>query len=193
MVSYLASVRKQFAYYKILGEGAIAQLSESELLTTDYAKEGSEQINSIAVIVKHLVGNMKSRWTNVFSEDGEKSWRDRDDEFIASYHSSKQMMDAWETAWSLLFAVLNDVTTADVEREIYIRNMGHTLTEAINRQMMHYAYHVGQIVHIAKMYKGDEWQSLSIPLNESSSYNSEKFSKEKSRTHFTNEWIGKKN
>ena len=189
MEKYLESVQKQFLYYKQLGEGAISQLTQEQLLSNQYGTESSIQLNSIAIIVKHLVGNMKSRWTNIYEEDGEKSCRDRDGEFQQSYTTKSQILQEWSDGWAVLFAVINNATKEDLEKEVFIRNMGHSLTEAINRQMMHYAYHIGQIVQIAKMWKGDQWKSLSIPLNQSKVYNAEKFSKAKSTAHFTDEFL----
>lgn len=180
--SYLKSVLKQFEYYKSLGEKTFEQLSDEEL-----HKELSEDSNSISIIVKHIVGNMLSRWTNFLTEDGEKIWRNRDDEFIDSLESRKQLLRYWNKGWSCLSDAIGLLNTDDLERIVYIRNHGHTVTEAINRQLMHYAYHIGQIVFLGKLIKGKDWQSLSIPKGQSKTYNKEKFTKEKSRTHFTDD------
>jgi len=182
MSSYLNSVIKQFQYYKSLGDKTIDRLSFDELTWL-----ASTESNSISVVVKHIVGNMLSRWTNFRNEDGEKSWRERDKEFVASYTSKNELKNAWDEAWKCLFAAIEPLRTEDLENVVYIRNQGHTITEAINRQLAHYAYHVGQIVLIAKMIKGDTWDSLSIPLGNSSNYNKEKFNKEKGRRHFTDD------
>lgn len=178
--SYLKSATKQFEYYKLLGDKTFAQLSNEEL-----HKEFITDTNSIAIIVKHLVGNMLSRWTNFLTEDGEKSWRHRDAEFIDTLTTKDDLITTWNKGWNCLFNALNSLSENDLERIIYIRNHGHTVTEAINRQLSHYAYHVGQIVFLGKLLKGNNWQSLSIPKGNSKSYNAEKFSKEKSRKHFT--------
>ena len=178
--SYLPSSIKQFKYYKSLGDKTISQLSFEEL-----KKEYTPDSNSIAIIVKHMVGNMLSRWTNFLTEDGEKTWRHRDEEFIDTYKTKEDLLNSWNKGWNALFEAIQPLSETNLEHIIYIRNQGHTVTEAINRQMMHYAYHVGQIVFLGKLIKDKEWQSLSIPKGESKTYNKDKFEKDKSRTHFT--------
>lgn len=182
--NYLESIERQFKYYKRLGDSTFEQL-ENENIHWQFNQES----NSIAVIVKHLVGNMLSRWTNFRNEDGEKKWRKRDSEFIDTYVSKKEMILAWEKGWELFLKVLNTLEDKDLTEIIYIRNQGHTILEAINRQLCHYSYHVGQIVFIGKLIKGDRWISLSIPKNQSSTYNSKKFSKERQRGHFTDDLL----
>ncbi|WP_248723129.1 DUF1572 family protein [Seonamhaeicola sp. ML3] len=182
MESYLSSIKKQFNYYKSLGDKTIEQLSLEEL-----RKEFSTDSNSIAIIVKHLAGNMLSRWTNFLTEDGEKTWRNRDSEFEADYASKNELIEHWDKGWHCLFDALDSITKNDLERIVYIRNQGHTVTEAINRQLAHYSYHIGQIVFLGKLIKGNHWQSLSIPKGKSKSYNQEKFAKEKSKKHFTDD------
>lgn len=191
MNSYITSVQKQFQYYQQLGESAFEQLNEKELLSTDYIKATSRYNNSIALIVKHISGNMLSRWTNFYSEDGEKEWRHRETEFQDDIHSKHEMLAKWEQGWKCLFNIIDNLQVEDLDKTVYIRNIGHQVPEAINRQMMHYAYHIGQIVLIAKIYKGDQWRSLSIPLGESQNYNKEKFSQEKSIGHFTDSILKK--
>lgn len=178
--SYLPSVLKQFKYYKNLGDNTIAQLSFEEL-----QKEFAQDSNSISIIVKHIVGNMLSRWTNFLTEDGEKQWRQRDNEFIDTYTSKEDLTNNWNLGWECLFGALNNLHYKDLEQIIYIRNQGHTVTEALNRQLMHYAYHVGQMVTLGKINKGENWVSLSIPKGKSKDYNSKKFSKDKGLRHFT--------
>jgi len=178
--SYLTSVIKQFKYYKSLGDKTISQLSFEEL-----KKEFVKDSNSITIIVKHIVGNMLSRWTNFLTEDGEKEWRKRDEEFEDSFSTKDELTLAWESGWNCLFKAITPLSTKDLSKIIHIRNQGHTVTEAINRQMMHYAYHVGQIVFLGKLIKGKDWQSLSIPKGKSKDYNKDKFSKDKGRRHFT--------
>lgn len=180
MESYLESTIKQFEYYKSLGDKTIEQLKFEEL-----KKKFAQDSNSISIIVKHLVGNMQSRWTNFLAEDGEKEWRKRDEEFLNTFKSKDELVTAWTTGWECLFTAIKPLSQFDLDRIIYIRNQGHTVTEAINRQMMHYAYHVGQIVFLGKLIKGGTWKSLSIPKGKSSDYNSDKFSKEKGKRHFT--------
>lgn len=128
---------------------------------------------------------MLSRWTDFLTEDGEKKWRQRDEEFIDSFQSKEEFLTAWNKGWDCLFNAIKPLKTEDLERIIYIRNGGHTVVEAINRQMMHYAYHVGQIVFLGKLTKGKNWQSLSIPKGKSKDYNKDKFAKDKSKRHFT--------
>lgn len=180
--SYLESAIKQFEYYKSLGNKTFEQLQFDEL-----QKEFAQDSNSIAIIVKHLVGNMLSRWTDFLTEDGEKTWRQRDMEFIDTFHSKDDIITNWNKGWNCLFEAIRPLKDNDMERIIYIRNQGHTVTEAINRQLCHYAYHVGQMVFIGKLLKGEQWQSLSIPKGDSSKYNQEKFSKDKRRKHFTDD------
>ncbi|MEZ4797308.1 MAG: DUF1572 family protein [Flavobacteriaceae bacterium] len=180
--SYLTSAIKQFEYYKSLGEKTFSQIND-----TDIHWQYNSESNSITIITKHLVGNMLSRWTNFLTEDGEKAWRERDQEFENTYTNKEEMLRAWEKGWACLFDALRPIKYSQLEQIVYIRNQGHTVTEAINRQLAHYAYHVGQIVFLGKMIQGDNWQSLSIPKGKSNVYNQEKFAKEKERKHFTDE------
>ncbi|MEH6537478.1 MAG: DUF1572 family protein [Psychroserpens sp.] len=180
--SYLPSVIKQFEYYKSLGDKTISQLTIKEL-----QKEFSEDSNSIAIIIKHIVGNMLSRWTNFLTEDGEKEWRHRDSEFEDTFHNKEGIQQYWDKGWDCLFEAIRPLTSEDLERIIYIRNQGHTVTEAINRQIAHYGYHIGQLVFLGKLIKGNGWVSLSVPKGKSVTYNQEKFNKEKGRRHFTDD------
>jgi hypothetical protein len=178
--SYLSSVIKQFEYYKSLGDATINQLT-FEQLQNEFVQES----NSIAIIIKHLVGNMLSRWTNFLTEDGEKSWRHRDLEFENTYTSKKELLSEWEKGWDCLLSAIKSLKDDDLERIVYIRNQGHSVTEAINRQLAHYSYHIGQIVFLGKLNKGIQWKTLSIAKGKSTEFNEQKFSKEKRRTHFT--------
>lgn len=187
--AYLTSTKKQFLYYKTLGEKAMEQLEPEQLF---YAL--NEDTNSIAVIVKHLHGNMLSRWTDFLTTDGEKENRNRDAEFEENQPSQENitaaknnLLNQWHEGWACLFKALEDLTPEQLSSIIYIRNEGHTVVEAINRQLAHYPYHVGQIVFYAKMLKKSDWTSLSIPKNKSTDYNAGKFSKEKSIKNFTDE------
>lgn len=197
--AFLSSARKQFLYYKTLGDKAMDQLEPAQLFYS-----ANEDTNSIAVIVKHLHGNMLSRWTDFLTSDGEKEWRNRDAEFDASTPLSDQtpypvsaeeqkaeLLKKWNEGWDCLFRALDELAPEHLAQIIYIRNEGHTVIEAINRQLAHYPYHVGQIVFYAKMLKKGEWTSLSIPKNKSKDYNSEKFSKEKSIKNFTDDELNK--
>ena len=184
--SYLESVKKQFLYYKTLGEKAMDQLEPEQLFISI-----NEDTNSIATIVKHLSGNMLSRWTDFLSSDGEKEWRNRDAEFEETIKTKEELLDVWNKGWDCFLSALNGLEAEQLSQIIYIRNEGHTVIEAINRQLAHYPYHIGQIVFYAKMLKNSEWTSLSIPKNKSNSYNSEKFSKEKSIRNFTDDELNK--
>ncbi len=180
--SYLESVKKQFLYYKTLGEKAMDQLEPEQLFVSI-----NKDTNSIATIVKHLSGNMLSRWTDFLTTDGEKEWRNRDGEFEETIKTKEELLNVWNKGWNCFFEALNGLKPEQLSDIIYVRNEGHTVVEAINRQLAHYPYHVGQIVFYAKMLKESEWTSLSIPKNKSNTYNSDKFSKEKSIKNFTDE------
>lgn len=179
-ILYLESAKKQFLYYKTLGEKAMEQLGAG-----DYFANSTVSSNSIAAIVKHLSGNMLSRWSDFLTTDGEKEWRNRDAEFEDDMLTKVSVLTAWNKGWDCLFDALNGLQPQQLSDIIYIRNEGHSVVEAINRQLAHYSYHVGQIVFYAKQLKDENWKSLSIPKNKSSSYNAEKFAQEKSINNFT--------
>lgn len=147
----------------------------------------NEESNSISVIVKHLWGNMLSRWTDFLTTDGEKPWRQRDAEFDNDLADRAGILAKWEEGWECLFNALGSITDDDLERIIYIRNEGHSVLEAINRQIAHYGYHVGQIVYLAKLIKNEGWKTLSIPRNRSGEYNAGKFAQDKGIRHFTDD------
>jgi hypothetical protein len=182
--SYLESVKKQFLYYKTIGEKAIDQLESDQLFVAI-----NEDTNSIATIIKHLSGNMLSRWTDFLTSDGEKEWRNRDSEFDSDFHGNDKetLMNLWQKGWNCFLTTLNSLTPDQLTTIIYIRNEGHTVVEAINRQLAHYPYHIGQIIFYAKMLKKDDWNSLSIPKNKSKNYNADKFAQEKSVKNFTDD------
>ena len=185
---YLDSVKKQFEYYKMLGEKTFTQLTDEQLFW-----QFNQESNSVATIVKHLWGNMTSRWTDFLVSDGEKEWRQRDAEFDNDIADRAELLSKWNEGWTCLFEAINHLTENDLAKEIYIRNMGHTVVEAINRQLAHYPYHVGQIVFIGKMACNANWASLSIPKGNSKEYNAAKFSKPKHKQHFTDEYLNEKN
>lgn len=185
-ISYLESIKKQFLYYKTLGEKAIEQLESEQLFVSI-----NEDTNSIATIVKHLSGNMLSRWTDFLTTDGEKEWRNRDSEFDNDLKTKEDVLAYWNKGWNCLFDALNGLKPDQLSEIIYIRNEGHTVIEAINRQLAHYPYHIGQIVFYAKQLKNGDWESLSIPKNKSNSYNENKFSKVKSIKNFTDDELKK--
>ena len=180
--TFLTSSIKQFEYYKSLGDKTFNQLTNQDLHWQLH-----EHHNSISIIVKHIVGNMLSRWTNFLTEDGEKEWRHRDSEFMDTFKTKSDLIESWNKGWCCLFDALKPLKNEDLERIIYIRNQGHTVTEAINRQLAHYSYHIGQIVLIGTIIKKENWQSLSIPKGDSIKYNTDKFSKDKGRRHFTDD------
>jgi hypothetical protein len=184
---YLESSIKQLQYYKLLGEKAIEQLPDDKLFW-----QYNEDSNSIAIIVQHLWGNMLSRWTDFLTTDGEKEWRNRDAEFENSIQTKEELITKWNQGWDCFLNALKQLTGDDLQKIIYIRNQGHTVMEAINRQLAHYPYHIGQIVYIAKMAINGDWKSLSIPKGNSQTFNAEKFSKPKSRQHFTDEVLKEK-
>ena len=182
----MESVKKQMHYYKTIAEKAIEQLLPEQLFLSV-----NEDSNSIATIIKHLSGNMISRWTDFLTTDGEKEWRNRDAEFEKTIKTKKELLETWEKGWDCFFNAINGLKPEQLSQIIYIRNEGHSVIEAINRQLAHYPYHVGQIVFYAKMLKKNEWNSLSIPKNKSNDYNTEKFSKEKSIKNFTDDVLNK--
>ena len=182
MNSILPNIIKLFENYKSLGEKTFNQISEEKLFW-----QYNEQSNSIAIIVKHLSGNMLSRWTDFLTSDGEKKWRNRDIEFEDSMKSKQELELVWNKGWGRLFKTLNSLSDEDLNKTVYIRNMEHTVIDAINRQLAHYAYHVGQIVFIGKMLKSEDWKSLSIPKGDSKKYNKNKFKNSKHNKHFTDD------
>lgn len=179
---FLRSARKQFAYYQLLGEQTFAQVSDEELFW-----QSNEACNSLASIVKHLSGNMLSRWTDFLTTDGEKPWRAREAEFDNDLTTRAAVLAHWAAGWQCLFAALDALTEADLGRTIYIRHQGHTVLEAINRQLAHYPYHVGKLVLLGKLLRGEAWQSLSIPRGSSAAYNAERFAQPPHQEHFTDE------
>lgn len=180
MKNYLESAIKQFKYYQSLGQKAMDQVDEKSLFM-----EPGTDANSMAIIVKHLHGNMLSRWTDFLSSDGEKAWRNREDEFEDTLTNRTEVYQRWEEGWNCLFNAIESLKDNQLDQIIYIRNEGHTVMEAINRQLCHYSYHVGQLVLLGKIIKGNEWTSLSIPKGQSVAFNQRKFNEEKSRRHFT--------
>lgn len=178
----IENIVKLLHYYKSLGERSFNALNDEELHLIP-----ADDSNSIPIIVKHLWGNMLSRWTNFLTEDGEKDWRDREGEFVTTIKTREEMIEKWEEGWSVFLEAIEGLSEQDLEKTVYIRNEGHTAIEAIHRQIAHYSYHIGQIVYLAKLIKGSDWVSLSIPKGGTDAYNQEKFSSEKSKKHFTDE------
>src|SRR5262245_46942329 len=164
---YLEDVLRTFRDYKKLGERAFAQISDEDFFRTIDAES-----NSIAVNMKHMAGNMLSRWTDFLATDGEKPERNRDMEFVMLPKTTKQdMLDYWERGWKVTFDAIEPLTPNNLMRTVTIRGQDHTIVQAINRQLAHYAYHVGQIVYLAKHFKSSGWQSLTVPKNRSAEFN----------------------
>lgn len=164
---YLQDALRVFRNYKELGEGALAQVSEEELTATI-----DEDANSIAVLVKHMAGNMRSRWQDFLTTDGEKPDRRRDTEFVIDAGVTRAAVSEWwETGWRYVFEAVEPLKPEDLGREVFIRGESYTVLKAINRQIAHYAYHVGQIVFLAKHFRSSQWKSLSIPRGMSETYN----------------------
>jgi len=164
--TYLESIIKRLLTYKQLGEGTFAQLEEK-----DFHYAPNNESNSIAVIIHHLHGNMLSRWTNFLTEDGEKQGRNRDTEFSPPPGGKEALLSLWEKGWNCLLDTLRSLKEEDLLKTITIRHEPLTAIDAINRQLAHYPYHVGQIVYIGKMIRGGAWQSLSIPPGASRNFN----------------------
>jgi len=157
-----------FRYYKNLAERAMAQVTDEQLVAV---LDG--EMNSIAQIVKHMAGNMRSRWTDFLTSDGEKPDRDRESEFNAPPQTRAEILAMWEASWKVLFEALTALTDSDLSREIRIRGERHSVMQAINRQIAHYAYHIGQIVYIAKHLASDRWTSLTVPRGKSADFNAQ--------------------
>ena len=155
-----------FRYYKKLSEGAMEQLSDEQLFTAL-----DEEMNSVAIIVKHMAGNMRSRWTDFLISDGEKPDRNRDSEFVAPPTTRAELMRVWNDGGERIFYAREPLSDADLAREVLIRSEPHSVMQAINRQIAHYSYHSGQIVFLAKHLKGSSWKTLSVPLNKSADFN----------------------
>lgn len=165
-VSFLQSAIKRLSYYKDLGDKTFAQLSDA-----DFHFQPNDDSNSIAIIVQHMAGNMLSRWTDFLTSDGEKEWRNRDTEFEEQQLNKEQLIAFWNKGWNCCLGALNSLTEDDLLKTIYIRSEGLLVADAINRQLAHYPYHVGQIIYIGKMVRSGQWQNLSVPKGHSDQYN----------------------
>jgi hypothetical protein len=164
--SYLEDSLTLFRYYKTLGERAMEQVADEQLFTAL-----DQEANSIGIIVKHMAGNMRSRWTEFLTTDGEKQDRNRDSEFVDPPATREALLKVWEEGWSCVFRALEPLSDADLGRTVTIRGEAHSVMQAVNRQVAHYAHHVGQIVLLAKHFAHDHWQSLSVPRNRSAEFN----------------------
>jgi Protein of unknown function (DUF1572) len=162
---FLDDARKQFAKLKTQGDKAMAQVDDA-----DFFRTPDPESNSIAIILKHITGNMRSRWTDFLTSDGEKPDRNRDSEFLLEGDTRESLMKRWEASWTLLMEVLTALRPEQLEASVRVRGEPHTVLEAINRQLTHYAAHVGQIVYLAKHWAGSEWRTLSIPRGKSKEF-----------------------
>jgi hypothetical protein len=164
--SYLRDSLALLRYYKKLAERAMAQATDEQLTATL-----DEEMNSIAIVVKHVAGNMRSRWTDFLTSDGEKPDRNRDNEFDEPPQTRADLLGLWEEGWACLFGALEPLTEADLQRTVTIRGEAHSVMQAINRQLAHYPYHIGQIVMLAKHFQSHAWTSLSVPRRQSAEFN----------------------
>lgn len=178
--NFLEITRKLFQYYKGLADKSMADLTESEIHFLP-----NEESNNICMIVKHMSGNMLSRFTDFLSSDGEKEWRNRDAEFEDTFDTKAAMLEAWEQGWACVFDAMDSVSEDKVMDVVYIRNEGHTVLEAFTRQLAHYASHVGQIIYLSKIIQNQNWKTLSIARGGSAAFNKGKFEQDKGRTFFT--------
>lgn len=163
---------KRFKYYKNLADKTFEQLSDEQLFW-----QPNEESNSITIIAKHLAGNMISRWTNFFTEDGEKTWRHRDEEFINDFKTRDEMLDYWEKGWKTLFDAVNQLSDENQYAVLTIREEKMPFIDALLRQLAHYPYHIGQMVYLGKMMKNHDWKTLSVPRGKSEEYNQEMIAK----------------
>ena len=164
--SYIEDSIALFRFYKNMAERAMEQVTDEQLFATL-----DEEMNSIAIIVKHMTGNMRSRWTDFLTSDGEKPDRNRDTEFVEPPATRQGLLKRWNEGWDTVFHALDPLTDSDLERKVEIRSEPHSVMQAVNRQIAHYAYHCGQIVFLAKHFKASEWKSLSVPRNRSAEFN----------------------
>jgi hypothetical protein len=175
---FLSTAIRRLKYYKDLGEKAMEQLDEEQLHYTP-----NETVNSVAVIIQHMAGNMLSRWTNFLSEDGEKEWRNRDREFELQGYSKEKLLELWSRGWECFFAAIEPLKKKDLCKTIYIRQEPLTVADAINRQLAHYPYHIGQIILMGKIIRSENWKNLSIPKGHSAAYNASQNIKDPSRKY----------
>jgi hypothetical protein len=163
---FLSTAIRRLKYYKDLGNKTFEQLNDK-----DFHYQPNGESNSIAIIIQHVYGNMLSRWTNFLTEDGEKEWRQRDDEFEIHSYNKQQLMELWEKGWACFLNAIEPLQENDLLKTIYIRKEPLSVIDAINRQLAHYPYHIGQIIYIGKMIKDSEWKNLSVPKGHSQQYN----------------------
>jgi hypothetical protein len=164
--NYIESIRKQFTQYKVMGEKTMEQVAADKLFW-----QYNSETNSIGIIVKHLAGNMMSRFTDFYTTDGEKPWRDRDGEFENEVLTRENLLALWNKGWACLFGILNELKEDDLHKKVMIRNEQLTVVDALNRQLAHYSSHIGQIIYIGKMITGTNWKTLTIPKKGSREFN----------------------
>jgi hypothetical protein len=164
--AFLQSVIKRLSYYKDLGDKTLMLLSDA-----DFHYQPNENSNSIAIIIQHMAGNMLSRWTDFLTADGEKEWRNRDREFEEQQLSKQELIDFWDKGWNCCLNAIKSLHEDDLLKTVYIRSEGLSVVDAINRQLAHYPYHVGQLIYVAKLITNHNWQTLSIAKGNSNSYN----------------------
>ena len=174
--SYVQDSVSLFRYYKQLAERAMEQVPDEQLF-----QALDVEMNSVAIVAKHMAGNMRSRWTDFLTTDGEKPDRNRDSEFVEPAGTRAELMGIWNRSWDYVFAAVEPLSDSDLDRTVMIRGEPHSVMQAINRQIAHYAYHVGQIVFLAKHFKASEWKSLTIPKNKSVDFNNKVLSGEASQ------------
>ena len=174
--SYLLDSMHLLRYYKKLADSALAQVTDEQIYELL-----DEDANSIAIVMKHMAGNMKSRWTDFLSDDGEKPWRNRDSEFEQPPANRDDLVRLWEEGWARVFEALQSLTDADLDRTVTIRGEAHSVMQAINRQIAHYSYHCGQIVLLAKHFQHAHWKSLSVPRGKSAEFNAKVHAREASQ------------
>ncbi|MFM2338037.1 MAG: hypothetical protein RL115_1230 [Bacteroidota bacterium] len=165
--NFLATSIQRLKYYKDLGDKTFAQLND-----WDFHYQPNDDSNSIAIIIQHMAGNMLSRWTNFLTQDGEKDWRNRDGEFEVTKQTKEELLALWQQGWHCFFNTLQSLKKKDLKKNVTIRKDTLTVVDAINRQLAHYPYHIGQLIYIAKIIKGKNWKPLSIPKGNSLQYNS---------------------
>lgn len=163
---FLETAIRRLKYYKDLGDKTFEQLNDSE-----FHYQPNAASNSIAIIIQHMAGNMLSRWTNFLKEDGEKEWRQRDAEFEVHNYNKEQLLELWEKGWACFLDTISALKKKDLKKTVHIRQEPLTVIDAINRQLAHYPYHIGQIVYIGRMIKIESWKNLSIPKGGSQAYN----------------------
>ncbi len=164
--SLLSSAVTVFRYHKDLADRAIAQVPDQQM-----HESLDSNTNSIVVIMKHIAGNLLSRFTDFLSTDGEKSWRDRDQEFVDTFSTRDELLDYWERGWKCLFETLDGLSDEDLSKTVLIRGQPHSVPLAIQRSLAHISYHVGQIVIVARIHAKENWETLTIPRGESTAYN----------------------